>query len=112
MEKVKNGNAIEIEGASSDEEQIEMIKGTDEEAKQSEFLQMQNQHMLEINSQVNQMGLSSKATIMEKRGLQGIKPKLSPFSGNLLKKSPKWISGWQQRYVVLANKKLKYFKTP
>ena len=33
MEKVKNGNAIEIEGASSDEEQIEMIKGTDEEAK-------------------------------------------------------------------------------
>lgn len=58
------------------------------------------------------MGLSSKATIMEKRAKQGVENKLTQFSGNLLKKSPKWLSGWQQRYVVLANKKLKYFKTP
>jgi len=66
---------------------------------------------LQLNAQVTQMGLSSKATINEKRAIKGLKNNLVPFSGNLLKKSPKWLSGWQQRFVVVANKKLKYFKT-
>lgn len=28
-----------------------------------------------------------------------------------MKKSPAWFKGWQQRYVVLENRKLKYFKS-
>ena len=36
MEKIKQNNPVEVEGASSEEEQIVMQKGTDEELKESE----------------------------------------------------------------------------
>ena len=83
MEKVTNTDALQIDGASSDEEELEMHKGTAEEAKESEFLQIHNQQMLQLNSQMANMGLGSKATINEKRANQGVKSKLVPFAGNL-----------------------------
>jgi hypothetical protein len=33
------------------------------------------------------------------------------IEGTLMKKSPSWFKGWQERYVILENRKFKYYKT-
>lgn len=58
-------------------------------------------------------GSASKNSINSQRLSSNVKMKkideFEVLQGSLQKKSPSYFSGWQERYVILKDKKLKYF---
>lgn len=63
------------------------------------------------NRPASPVGLGTMSSISKLSNSKAQPNERTELAGNLFKYSPSLFSSWQERYVTLKDKKLKYFKT-